>query len=151
MGTKYNGTVAEKLALNTFIKFARAYQSVTTALNLHLKDSGLTETQLGVLEALLHLGPMSQRQLGDKLLKSGGNITMVIDNLSKRGLVERKRLKKDRRFYSIELTSNGRQLIASILPDHVRRICDRLSCLSPAEQSQLGDLCKKLGLNTKNK
>jgi MarR family 2-MHQ and catechol resistance regulon transcriptional repressor len=149
MGTKYNGTASEKLALNTFIRFARAYHSVAGSINLHLKEAGLTATQFGVLEALLHLGPMSQQQLGDKLLKSGGNITMVIDNLSKRGLVERKKLKKDRRFYSIKLTISGQQLIASMFPGHVKHIYDRLRCLSPAEQSQLGELCKKLGLNTK--
>lgn len=150
MATKYNGTAGEKLALNTFIRLARAYQSVTATLNQRLKESGLTETQFGVLEALFHLGSMSQKQLGNKLLKSGGNITMVIDNLSKRGLVKRRKRQTDRRFYSIELTLKGRKLIQKLFPGHARNICDRLSCLSPAEQSQLGELSKKLGLNTKN-
>ena len=50
-------------------------------------EAGLTPTQFGVLEALLHKGPLSQRELGQKVLTSAGNMTDLIDKLETRGLV----------------------------------------------------------------
>ncbi len=52
---------------------------------------GLTESQFGVLDSLFHLGPMKQKEIGKKILKSGGNITMVINNLEKRGIGSEKK------------------------------------------------------------
>lgn len=105
----------------------------------------ISQTQFGVLEVLLHLGPMCQAELGGKLLKSGGNITMVIDNLEKRGYVTRQRDEKDRRRYLIMLTDEGRAYIETIFPDHVAAIVEEMSTLSTVEQDTLGSLCRKLG------
>ena len=54
-----------------------------------MRDADLTVGQFGTLEALLHLGPLCRRDLGRKLLRSGGNITVVVGNLARRGLVRR--------------------------------------------------------------
>ena len=54
----------------------------------------LTISQFGVLEALYHKGPLCQRDIAAKILKSTGNITMVIDNLEKRELVRRERIRR---------------------------------------------------------
>ncbi|GAB4284643.1 MAG: MarR family transcriptional regulator [Candidatus Rifleibacteriota bacterium] len=151
MGTKFNGTVEEKLSLDTFIKLTRACNSVVADVGKVIADSGLTECQFGVLEALYHLGEMSQKNLSEKLLKSGGNITMVIDNLEKNGLVVRKKNIMDRRCYWISLTKKGHELIKNIFPQHVKLICSRMSVLSASEQKNLGKLLKKLGIvNIKN-
>nr|NIP73420.1 MarR family transcriptional regulator [Gammaproteobacteria bacterium]NIR98346.1 MarR family transcriptional regulator [Gammaproteobacteria bacterium]NIV21028.1 MarR family transcriptional regulator [Gammaproteobacteria bacterium] len=83
MGTHYKGDPAEVAALDAYIKLARAAESVIARIHRRTA-SGLTVSQFGVLEALYHLGPMHQRMIGAKLLKSGGNVTMVIDNLEKR-------------------------------------------------------------------
>ena len=69
MGTRYDGTDEEVNALNTFIKLVRAAESVSVRINSSLPKNGLTESQFGVLEALYHLGPLCQRDLGSKLLK----------------------------------------------------------------------------------
>ena len=45
----------------------------------------------GLLLWLLHLGPLSQTELCRKLLRTSGNLTMVVDHLEKRGLVSRRR------------------------------------------------------------
>mgnify|MGYP000381933987 CR=1 FL=1 len=37
----------------------------------------------GILEALFHLGPLSQKSLGQKVLSTKGNITTIVDNLEK--------------------------------------------------------------------
>lgn len=145
MPTHYSGTAHQTLALNAFIKLNRACDSINARLLSWETHPGLSVTQFSVLEALLHLGPMCQRELGSKLLKSNANITLVIDNLEKRRLVKREANADDRRKFQISLTDAGKELISSIFPKHVEAIVAELSALEPAEQQLLGDLCRKLG------
>lgn len=148
MPTHYTGTAKERLALDTFIKINRACDSINSRLMAHNTHPGLSVTQFSVLEALLHLGPMCQRELGNKLLKSNANITVVLDNLEKRGLVKRKSDPEDRRKFQISLTAAGEEQIRSVFPQHVEAIVSEFSQLSPAEQQSLGGLCRKLGLGS---
>lgn len=146
MGTHYEGTENEEQVLDTFIKLMRATESINNRLNRHHAEADLTVTQFGVLEALLHLGPLNQKALGEKLLKSGGNITMVIDNLEKSGLVERQQNPEDRRSMLIHLTPKGKEFISSYFPKHLDRIMSEFDVLSDKELKQLAQICKKLGL-----
>lgn len=146
MGTHYKGNNEETLALNAFIALMRASDSLNSRLYMTLKKSHLTISQFGALEALHHLGPMCQSTLGKKLLKSGGNITMVIDNLEKRGLVKRERDTNDRRFISVQLTDKGEDLIKKVFPIHVQNIVNEMSILTEEEQNRLVHYCKKIGL-----
>jgi len=143
--THFKGDSETRGALNAFINLARASNSVQTRLSAGLDRHGITTSQLGILEALFHLGPMCQRALGDKLLRSGGNITMVIDNLEKHGLVERVRQKEDRRMIMIHLTPKGRKLISRVLPLHAKDVVKEMSRLTASEQEELRRLCRKLG------
>jgi MarR family 2-MHQ and catechol resistance regulon transcriptional repressor len=116
-----------------------------------LADAGLSVSQFGVIEALYHLGPLSQSDIAKKVLKSSGNMTLVIDNLEKGGLVTRERQEEDRRYYTVRLTAKGRKLISDIFPRQAARIREEMSALSSAEQEVLGDLCRKLGLGRQGK
>ncbi len=145
MGTHFKGSKKEITSLNTFIKLTRAAETINSKLKLSLDDYGLSEGQFAVLDALFHLGSLSQRDLGKKLLKSGGNITMVVDNLEKMGYVQRKRNKDDRRFYLIELTLKGKKKFEETLPSQVQLITRMMSTLNKSEQKDLQFLCKKLG------
>jgi MarR family 2-MHQ and catechol resistance regulon transcriptional repressor len=147
MGTHYAGTPQEVLALDGFIKLMRATDSVNAYLTRHVAAAGLTMGQFGVMEALLHLGPMNQCDLGAKLLRSGSNTTMVLDNLERRGLVKRARRKDDRRAIEITLTPDGRRLIGDLFPQHARRIARLFGALTPRDQQRLGAMCKTLGRN----
>ena len=146
MGTHYTGTNEEILALDAYIKLSRAADAVTMRINAHLADYNLTISQFGVLEAVHHLGPLYQNQLAQKILKSSGNMTLVIDNLVKRDLVERKRDPQDRRYIAIHLTDNGRSLIESIFPKHVQIVLAEMNALETSEQTELAALCRKVGL-----
>jgi MarR family 2-MHQ and catechol resistance regulon transcriptional repressor len=86
-------------------------------------------------------------KIGQKILRSSGNITMVIDNLEKNELVKRERNKADRRFFSVHLTDKGCHLINKLFPPHAAVIAQDLAVLSAAEQDTLGRLCKKPGLS----
>ena len=146
MGTHYNGTPEEVRALNVFIKLMRASESVMSRLSRHLSEADLTPSQFGTLEALLHLGPMCQAELGRKQLRSSGNITMVVDNLEKRGLVLRKREGQDRRYITVHLTPRGRRLIGETFPRHLNVIVREMKVLKPGEQKILDSLLRKVGV-----
>ena len=97
MPTHFQGSEATVRALNAYINLVRASDSVLSKIGTHLESEGVTTGQFAVLEALLHLGPMCQHVLAEKLLRSGGNMTLVVDNLQKQGWVKRERQEKDRR------------------------------------------------------
>jgi MarR family 2-MHQ and catechol resistance regulon transcriptional repressor len=146
MGTHYKGSRKDINALNSYIKLIRAAESLSSKINLQLSESGLTESQFGVLDALYHLGPMKQKELGKKILKSGGNITMVINNLEKSGMVQRKKGEKDKRQFIINLTSNGKKTIQDLLPQFTKKIKKHFEILSKEELKELQRLCKIVGL-----
>ena len=145
MPTRHQGPPAEVDALNAFIALWRATDALAARLAPSFAGLSLTESQFGVLEALWHLGPLCQAELGRKILKSSGNMTLVIDNLEKRGLVRRERDAHDRRYIQVHLTTEGEQLIAGAFPDHAARITRLMSVLLPSEQQHLRSLCRKLG------
>ena len=132
-------------ALGTFVKLMRASESVAADVHRKLSAKGLSVSQFGILEALYHLGPMCQKDLAGKILKSAGNITMVIDNLEKQDLVSRRRSKEDRRHLVVSLTEKGEKFIAAIFPAHADRIRKRMSVLTTGEQQILSSLLRKLG------
>jgi len=138
------------LALNTYTKLMRAAESVTSRTSRVMTGAGLTISQFGVLEALYHKGPLCQRDVAAKILKSTGNITLVIDNLEKNGLVRRVRDSEDRRFLTVHLTEDGTALIAKVFAEVEATIVADMASLSSDEQETLGMLCKKLGLKGGN-
>ena len=147
MSTRYSGSAEEKAALDAYIKVWRAAHAMEVRANRHLSAHNLTISQFGVLEALHHLGPLSQRQLADKILRSSGNLTMVIDNLERDGLVGRERDLKDRRVMTVSLSTRGHELIELLMPRHVQNVLSVFTALSPGELTQLAALSKKLGLS----
>ena len=133
-------------ALTTYTKLMRAAESVTSRINRSMTPFDLTISQFGVLEAIYHKGPLCQRDIAAKILKSTGNITLVIDNLEKRGLVRRERDNDDRRYLTIHLSNEGAALIALAFSKVQAAIVLEMASLTPSEQDILGNLCKKLGL-----
>ncbi len=123
----------------------RAAESVSARLHIHLIETGLTHSQFAVLEALYHCGGLCQSELGQKLLKSPGNIVQVIDNLEKKGFIRRERSAIDRRYITIHLEAPGRELIEAVFPKHAQGIAAELAILTADEQAELGRLCRILG------
>jgi MarR family transcriptional regulator, 2-MHQ and catechol-resistance regulon repressor len=148
MGTHFKGSKKETLVLNTYIKLVRAAETVTARINSHILKKGLTESQFGILDALYHIGPLCQRELGVKILKSGGNITHVIDNLEKLGFVKRER-GTDRRYFTVNITRQGEILMDKIFPKHVESVVKEFDVLSEEELKQLQHLCKLIGIKEK--
>lgn len=146
MGSRYRGTREEVRALSAYITLMRAADSLLDRTQESLELHGLTTSQLGVLEALLHCGPMCQTSLAGKLLRSGASVTVALDHLERRGLVARERSSEDRRFITVGLTAKGKGLVERIFPEHARAITRAFRTLSAGEQEELRALCRKLGL-----
>ena len=149
MPSHAKGSPAQLRALDAFIKLMRAANSASAGLQHNLDTYDLTVSQFGALEALFHRGPMSLSELGRKILRSGGNMTLVASNLEKRGLVRRDRSAEDRRVMHMMLTAKGQRLIEAVWPKHVELLVQSMSVLAAAEQEELARLCKKLGLGQK--
>jgi len=150
MGTHYKGNKKEINALNTYIKLIRASESVRSRINESLIKKGLTESQFYALDVLFHLKSLNQKELGEKLSRTGGNITLVIDNLEKQGLVKRERDENDRRCFKLHLTKKGKNLFEKLFPKQLHFITTEISSLTEEEQIQLQKLCKILGLKRRD-
>jgi len=139
------------LALDLWVKLARAFGTMSRCSVENIRMSGLTPGQFGVLEALGHLGPMTLGTLSQKQLSSCGNTTVVVDNLERQGLVARKASEADRRVTFVELTPKGKRLFDDSFPHHATHITAAVAVLTQAEQEQLASLLKKLGLSLEPK
>lgn len=133
-------------ALSVYVKLHRAVASIDAQLAPRIAAAGLTPTQFGVLEALLHKGTLTQAALGRKVLSSPGNMTDVIDKLAARGLVRRGRAPGDRRAVRVSLTEAGQALIGGLFPDHAAAMARAMRALSASELETLGGLLRRLGL-----
>jgi len=101
-------------AVRAYVKLMRASRSVLARVEPALAARGLTPTQLGVLEALLHKGAMTHRELGRKVLTSAGNMSDVVDKLERRDLVARLPDPADRAFAE-ELVAPYGPLVGQVL------------------------------------
>jgi MarR family 2-MHQ and catechol resistance regulon transcriptional repressor len=145
MSTKIDYGEKANLALDTWVKLARASSSFNKKSLENIRSFGLTQPQFGVIEALGHLGPMKIGVLCNKMLVSGGNMTLVLDNLEKIELIERVHSKEDRRAILIQLTEKGHSLFTKVFSNHAEFIFSLMSVLTEKEQKELGKLLKKLG------
>jgi MarR family transcriptional regulator, 2-MHQ and catechol-resistance regulon repressor len=142
---RHRGIDHERRALDAYVKLSRALATVDARIHRPLAHDGLTASRFGVLEAIYHLGPLNQREVGRKILKSSGNVTVVIDHLERAGLVVRGRDPHDRSNVIVSLTDAGRSLIEAAYPAHVQRIVDAFAVLEPGEVDRLAALAKRLG------
>jgi len=147
--TKKYGKKAD-LALTTWVKLARAFASFNKKSSENIRNFGLTQPQFAVIETLGHLGPLKVGEICNKMLVSGGNMTLVLDNIEKLGYIERVHSKEDRRAINVQLTKQGQELFDKIFALHAEHVTKLMSVLNPEEQKTLGDLLKKLGTGVAN-
>jgi MarR family 2-MHQ and catechol resistance regulon transcriptional repressor len=135
----------QRLALATYVRLMRAANAARAHAGRQLEGTGLTLTQFAVLEALYHLGPMSLSDIAQKILTTGGNLTMVVGNLEKQRLAYRQKSPEDARVLIVVLTPKGKALIRRIFPEHAVAIAEFMASLTADQLEQLGELCRHLG------
>jgi MarR family 2-MHQ and catechol resistance regulon transcriptional repressor len=105
----------------------------------------MCQSDFGVLEALLHKGPLPIKTLGQKVLLTSGSITSAIDRLERRGWVERSTDGNDRRSRIVLLTAAGRKTIRETFAVHRKHMEAVASSLNTQERLVLIDLLRRLG------
>ncbi|MCB1148361.1 MAG: MarR family transcriptional regulator [Leptospiraceae bacterium] len=145
MPTKFTGKETTRLALDAFIKINRCTNSLVAQVASSLAPHNLTLSQFAVLEALLFNGEMRSGEISHKILKSGGNITKVVDNLEKMGMVTKKRSNEDARCHLVKLTETGTKKIKLVFPDIRDKIEAMMNTIAPEEILALSTITRKLG------
>ena len=125
----------------------KAYDTLRTHAERHIESLGLCLSDFGVLEALLHKGPLPVNTIGSLIRLTSGSITAAVDRLERKGLVERHNDADDRRARVVHLTPSGRSLIACAFADHEAAMERAASGLTAAERAEAATLLKKLGLS----
>ncbi len=132
-------------SLKLWVVMNRALRSVEKPLRRQVEAHGLSFTEFGVLEVLLHKGPLPIGEIGNRILLTSGSMTYVIDKLEQRGLIDRRACEEDRRIIYAELTEQGRTLIETVFSEHAALIRRLMQELRPAEKETVTNLLKRLG------
>ena len=124
----------------------KTYMALREHAERHIESLGLGLSDFGVLESLLHKGPLPVNTIGGMLQLTSGSITAAIDRLESKGFVQRNCGVEDRRTRMVHLTDAGRRLIEGAFRTHEEAMERATSVLDPQERARLIELLKKLGL-----
>ena len=132
--------------VHVFLVLWKAARAVQTYAEKSIAELALCGSDFGVLEALLHKGPLPVNEIGKKILLTSGSITVAVDRLEKRGLVERRAHGTDRRARIVHLTKEGRKLITRAYAQHAADLEQLMSAsLTTTERATLISVLKKIG------
>jgi len=123
----------------------KAAQAVEAYAKQSIIGLDMCGSDFAVLEALLHKGALPVNEIGRKVLLTSGSITVAIDRLEAKGLVERRPAADDRRARIVHLTRQGRKLITPVFTQHATEMERLASDLSAADRVTLIRLLKKIG------
>ena len=131
------------LNLSTLIVFTRAEQKIHKIEYETIKAGGLTNSQFAVLEVLYSKGDLKICEIIEKILTTSGNVTVVIKNLEKDGLVSKNIDPEDKRSMLISITDKGKKIMDEIFPKHVDNINNIFDILTIEEKLELKKILKK--------
>ncbi|HTA46970.1 MAG TPA: MarR family transcriptional regulator [Bryobacteraceae bacterium] len=130
---------------HVWLVMMKAMRALTRYAAAGIEETGLGLSDFGVLEALLHKGPLPVNTIGPIVDLTAGSISIAVDRLVKKGLVSRVESAEDRRVRTVALTSRGRDLIGSAFRKHSGQMKRVFSELSPEELRSLEVALKKVG------
>lgn len=135
----------EKDSLKALTVILRASTSITKMVKKDMDSYGVNPTEFMVLELLYNKGAQAIQVIGNKVLLASSSITYVIDQLEKKGFVQRKQYPEDRRVTLVSLTAEGKELMDEIFPQHSSAIQQLFEDLSDKELVKLSDDIKRIG------
>ena len=138
------GEKKRRRALDAYSMLQRAASMAAAQVELAVHPFGLSASQFGVLETLQSRGPVHQQELAEALGRSKAQMTAIIDALEARGWVRRERHATDRRFISVYLTDDGRDVLGSTAPARSDAIVAIMAELSGEQRARLARLCRRL-------
>ena len=138
------GEKKRRRALDAYSTLQRAASMAAAQVEQAVHPFGLSASQFGVLETLQSRGPVHQQELAEALGRSKAQMTAIIDALESRGWVRRERHATDRRFISVYLTDDGREVLVSTAPARSDAIVAIMAELSGEQRARLARLCRRL-------
>jgi MarR family transcriptional regulator, 2-MHQ and catechol-resistance regulon repressor len=132
--------------VHVFLVLWKAASAIQTYAEKSILGLEMCGSDFAVLEALLHKGPLPVNEIGKKVMLTSGSITVAVDRLETKGLVERRAHGTDRRARIVHLTKEGRKLITRAYADHAADM-ERLASasLTREDRKTLIRLLKKIG------
>ena len=124
-----------------WLRMWRVVQKVERAAAEHLRAHGLNYAQFDVLAHVGAAEGSRQKELGESLLVTKGNVSHLVGQMERRGLVSRRREGRTNRLY---LTEEGRRLFEEVVPAHEDLVHQQISALSKEDQAQLHELLREL-------
>lgn len=122
----------------------RTAGSIQEHLHRQVEKHDLTLTEFGVLEALLHQGPLTHGDIADRVLLANSSMTYVVDKLEDRGLLRRRQSEEDRRVKLAELTTEGRTTIEAAFSEHAALLKDLMGDLSLEEKRSAASVLRRV-------
>src|SRR5450432_4133401 len=122
----------------------KAMRALTRYAAAGIEETALGLSDFGVLEVLLHKGPLPVNTIGPLVDLTAGSISTAVDRLVAKGLVSRVESAEDRRVRIVALTPRGRALIDSAFRKHSGQMKKVFSELSPEELRGLEVALKKV-------
>jgi DNA-binding MarR family transcriptional regulator len=102
------------------------------------RSMGSSEAHFNTLILLRELpGPLTQNDLSRKLLVDKANVTGLVDQLERAGMLTRSRVPGDRRSYHVGLTARGRRHVDRLERAYRRAVGQAMTGLTRADQSAL--------------
>jgi MarR family 2-MHQ and catechol resistance regulon transcriptional repressor len=131
--------------VHCWLVWRKAHEAVADYLLKGIAETGISDTDFRVLEALLHKGPLPVNTIGPKVHLTPGSISVAVDRLLERGLVSRVESLNDRRVRVVALTKAGKDLIVPIFRKHAAEIAKMFADLGPKELESLETVLRKTG------
>jgi MarR family 2-MHQ and catechol resistance regulon transcriptional repressor len=123
----------------------KAMRALTKYATAGIEETGLGLSDFGVLEILLHNGPLPVNTIGPMVDLTPGSISIAVDRLVAKGLVNRVESSEDRRVRIVALTPHGKDLIVSAFRKHSGQMKRAFSELNAEELRGLEVKLKKVG------
>jgi MarR family 2-MHQ and catechol resistance regulon transcriptional repressor len=130
---------------HVWLVMMKAMRALTRYAAAGIEESGLGLSDFGVLEVLLHKGPLPVNTIGSIVDLTPGSISIAVDRLFAKGLVSRVESAEDRRVRIVALTPSGKIVIASAFRMHSGQMKRVFSELSSEELRGLETAVKKVG------
>lgn len=130
---------------HAWLVMMKAMRTLTRYAAADIEETGLGLADFGVLEVLLHKGPLPVNTIGPIVDLTPGSISIAVDRLFAKGLVTRVESTEDRRVRIIALTPRGKDLIVPAFRKHSGQMRRVFSELSAEELRDLEMALKKVG------
>jgi MarR family 2-MHQ and catechol resistance regulon transcriptional repressor len=130
---------------HVWLVMMKAMRTLTRYAVAGIEETGLGLSDFGVLEVLLHKGPLPVNTIGPIVDLTPGSISTAVERLVAKGLVSRVESAEDRRVRIVALTSAGKDLISGAFRKHSLQMKRVFSELSPDELRDLEVALKKVG------